>query len=317
MYKIVVPLDGSVLAEGALPCAEELGGRLKAAVDLVGVAISKSDKHRHIFQGYLDNTAETTRRRISDNYIIPMDEVKISSVMLFGRPSDEIIDYSTKKDADLIIMTTHGLSGIERFMLGGSASAVIRESHIPVLIIRTKHGKPDVIPKDVCTKVVIPLDGSKPAEAALEVARKFLGDLSEHYPVEVRLVHVVQPLPHQERMAEFAGRNLYDITDKNIHRLDQQIKDRVKTARDYLCNTGKNLATKGMRVDCAVLTGRPADEIVKYADEIGANTILMSTHGLTSTSLWDLGSVSTQILSIGHAALMLVYPFGKKPERRT
>ncbi|MBW1854722.1 MAG: universal stress protein [Deltaproteobacteria bacterium] len=308
--KIIVPLDGSRIAEGALPCAEEMGGRLAAEIILVGVCHSKLDQMQNMRQSYLNHTAENVARRISETYGIPRNKISVNDVMLFGKPANEIVAYTQKVDADLVIMTTHGYSGVERIALGSVADAVVRKVHKPVLLIRAKHGKPEVSQKEICTKVVIPLDGSKLAEAALPVVETFMGDLASHHKVKAHLLHVLKPLPDQERLAKFEGKNLYNITDEGIHRLAQSVREHENMAHDYLSHVGNKLCMKkGVDTDFDVRTGEPAEEIIKYAEEKGANTIVMSTHGLTGIDRWAMGSVTERILRRGHAAIMLVCPF--------
>ncbi|MCD4822456.1 MAG: universal stress protein [Methanococcoides sp.] len=63
-------------------------------------------------------------------------EVQVKSVLLIGRPAEEIIDYAEKNDIDLIVMGTLGLTGVKRFLIGSVAENVVRHSKVPVLVVR-------------------------------------------------------------------------------------------------------------------------------------------------------------------------------------
>ena len=309
--KIMVPLDGSSLAEEALPCAEELCGRLGAEVILVGVCHSKKDQLQNMRRSYLNRVVEAISRRIMDNYGVSRDKVTVNDAMLFGKPAKEIVNYADKYDIDLIIMTTHGYSGFDRWAIGNVADTVVRETGKPVLLIRVRDDKAAVQQKEICTKSVIPLDGSILAEAALPIAEAFMGGLAKHYQVEAHLLLVMRPLPHQEQLTALKEKkiSLYNITDENLHRLDMLVKDNTEIYQRYLHKASEGLLNQGVDVNCEVRTGEPADEIIKYADEIGASTIIMSTHGASGADRWILGSVSDRVLRKGKTALLLVSPF--------
>jgi nucleotide-binding universal stress UspA family protein len=144
MYqKILVPLDGSELAECALTHVESIAkGCQVVDVVLLGVieplhlpgdyVISEKDKAR----------IESQRRGAAEDYLGRMAEqlsgrgLGVSSEVIAGKVADSIVDYANKHGVDLIIMATHGRSGVSRWTLGSVADRVVHHSGVPVLLVR-------------------------------------------------------------------------------------------------------------------------------------------------------------------------------------
>ena len=169
MYeKILVPLDGSELAELALPYAEELAGRLGSEVNLLAVSRSAETESYHEHLIYIERMVEPTKRGAERYRKKPYEgAIKVESVVLVGHPAEEIVDYADKADIDLIVMATHGRSGIRRWALGSVADKVVRATKRPVALIRAKDARSDVREKGILNKALILLDGSKEGEAVI------------------------------------------------------------------------------------------------------------------------------------------------------
>ena len=163
--KVLVPLDGSEMAEVVLPYVENVGRCYSAEVILLRVVPPPQDvliatvyQPSMVVPGSADDPvplphpvyqeqemaslrAEATRtlagarKRLTEAGLKPRIEV------LFGRPADRIVEYAAKEDVDLIVMSTHGLSGFGRWAFGSVAKRVMRATEIPVLLIRPMGGK--------------------------------------------------------------------------------------------------------------------------------------------------------------------------------
>lgn len=145
MYKqILVPLDGSELAEGAVPHAEELAKALGARVTLlsviepvavysqpgvvgpvVSVSMDMQDEVRNVTE-YLDKIADKLRH----------GGIDVVRVVREGDAASQICDYAHENRADLIVMSTHGRSGIQRLVYGSVAEHVLHNATVPVLLVR-------------------------------------------------------------------------------------------------------------------------------------------------------------------------------------
>ena len=143
---ILVPLDGSELAECVLPHVDAMAKLLKGKekISLVRVvaplrlyesaesALPPEERKRlesdsvHLAKSYLDQVATK----------LNLDEATVETEVLFGRITEQMIDFVEKNGVDLIIIATHGRSGISRWFSGNIADRLIRSSHVPVLVVR-------------------------------------------------------------------------------------------------------------------------------------------------------------------------------------
>jgi len=139
MYKsILVPLDGSTLAENILTEIEALALLLKAKLNLI--LVSKA----HVLPGVdpteaqvrVVNTANEYLEKIQNRLSAKNLEIEIHTP--YGNPADKILEVCRRHDIDLIAMSTHGRSGIGRWLLGSVAEKVVRHSEIPVLLLRSQ-----------------------------------------------------------------------------------------------------------------------------------------------------------------------------------
>jgi len=136
-------------------------------------------------------------------------------------------------------------------------------------------------------KIVVPLDGSKVGEAALPYVEDLVSKLSPEVKVEVILLQVLAP----ESIPTVTGRTP-EATPYTV----QELAKTEEKAMDYLNEIGEALRSKGVAVTVKVAVGDAAEEIVKLAEEIGANLIAMSTHGRSGLSRWAFGSVTDKVL---------------------
>jgi nucleotide-binding universal stress UspA family protein len=142
MYKrVVVPLDGSRLAEGMLRFIVDIAGPLDLEVVLLRVIrILPPQVTETVRAAVLENVEQTTADALE--YLAPLADdlrtrgIRVRTEVRRGEPVDEIVDCAREADADLIAMTTHGRSGLGRLLFGSVAEAVLREAEIPVFLMR-------------------------------------------------------------------------------------------------------------------------------------------------------------------------------------
>ena len=140
--EIVVPLDGSQLAEVALPYAEEIAAKMHCKVIMLAVLQSdEADKYQkhHI---YATKMVKTTKEQIK-KYLpkVGGEAIEVSEVTRIGNPAKGILDYVDKGPLSLIVMATHGRSGVSRWAVGSVTDNVVRStSRQPILLIRAKCG---------------------------------------------------------------------------------------------------------------------------------------------------------------------------------
>jgi len=134
--RILVPLDGSDCAENVLPKVEKLATELKASIVLLRVALT------HTFPGVDPTEAELKVVWEAETYLQKVEGrlkakgFKVDSHVRYGNDAEEILEHADGKDIDLIAMTTHGRSGVKRFLLGSVAEKVLRYSLKPIFLVR-------------------------------------------------------------------------------------------------------------------------------------------------------------------------------------
>jgi len=134
--KAVVPLDGSELAELALPFAQEMAARLGTEVVLLCVSESAEAEEYARHQIYLEQVTAVAQRAASRLLGGIQRPVNIHSAVQVGLAAQEIVDFAARNNADLIIMATHGRTGVTRWALGSVAEKVMRAGTTPVLLVR-------------------------------------------------------------------------------------------------------------------------------------------------------------------------------------
>jgi nucleotide-binding universal stress UspA family protein len=136
-------------------------------------------------------------------------------------------------------------------------------------------------------RILVPLDGSKVGEAALNVVSELVSKFSPEVKVEVTLLQVLTSLSYYVVAGEASVQVRY--TENELNQIQKQVTD-------YLEKAGAELKNKGIEVKLKVAAGNAAEEIIKAAEEINANLIAMSTHGRSGVSRWALGSVAERVV---------------------
>ncbi len=134
--RILVPLDGSKTSEAILPKIEELAPVLKASICLLQVVYVQTilDMDRTEIQEALVREADDYLRRIEER--VKAKGLKVESYVRYDDNAEEILAHSDKKDIDLIMMSTHGRSGVKRWLLGSIAEKILRHATKPIFLIR-------------------------------------------------------------------------------------------------------------------------------------------------------------------------------------
>jgi nucleotide-binding universal stress UspA family protein len=292
--KILVPLDSSELAEEALPYAEELAARLASEVTLLYVGKSTEDSQRQMLKDYLKKAVETTRNGIEQNLNKQATTgIKVESVVLIGNPAEQIVDYTNEKDIGLIVMATHGRSGITRWALGSVTDKVMQATKKPMVLIRAKATRPDVRAKGMLKKILVCLDGSTESETVLP----YIEELGSKLKAEIVLLQVVPWAYHIYATEEGAS---------HISYTDEEMEPLKASANNYLGKMGKLIENKKITVSCELRIGNEAEEIIKLTSEVNANMVAMSTHGRSGVGRWIFGSIADKIIRQGTIPILLV-----------
>jgi nucleotide-binding universal stress UspA family protein len=296
MFKhLLVPLDGSHLAETALPAAAFLSQKLKASVTLIHVIERNAPPAVHS-ERHLTNPAEAQAylEQVVRRHFPPAGPVErhvhTTEVSDVAR---SLVQHSAELAPDLIVMCTHGRSGPRDWLFGTIAQQVIALGTTPVLLIRpTQTGD---APPFACRMILVPLDGDPAHEEGLPVA----GDLARACAGALHLVMVIPTLGTLSG-EEAATGLLMPLATKALLELEQQ------NAEDYLRRHTASMLSAGFEVTTGVLRGDPAGNLLSTAERVGADLIVLGTHRKTGLEAFWSGSVAPRLSDRSHAPLLLV-----------
>jgi nucleotide-binding universal stress UspA family protein len=291
---VLVPLDGSQLAEMALQPAVTITGQNGGQLTLLNVPV-RQQVILPSSAGYgppvYDQTIENALER-EEAYLARIREAHVDSMVSIDAKVEEgdvagvIIDTATTGSVDLIIMTTHGYSGFTRWMLGSVTERVLRESPCPVLVIRRA---------GPLKKAMITLDGSRLAERALKPGVE-IGRLLD---CETTLLRVDQ----QEKLSSVEMGFLEVASSELCQELSQDDADRVSY---YLECVANKFESEKWPLHKAVVKGKPAERILEFIDEQQIDLVSIATHGYTGLKRWTYGGVTEKILRKAECAMLVV-----------
>ncbi len=307
MYKrMLVPLDGSELAEVVFTYAKELAGRLDIEVILFNVCTPEEGEFVPMHRAYIERATEIVKRQSREvqkrTSIQPGGKpIEARGELVVGYPAEEILRYADENAIDLILMATHGRSGIKRWTMGSVADKVLRASKIPIWLVRA--GLPEEVPYDKWPRrtILVLLDGSELAESVLPHVEALVKQRGIE-PLEVVLLRVCEPPPTPSYYApELSGVPL----NWGEH-VQQEVARGKQVAKEYLAGIENRFKKSNINVQSEVVVGKAADEIVGYAKKNPFNLIVMATHGRSGLSRWVYGSVAENVLQEVSSPVILV-----------
>ena len=296
--RILVPLDGSRLAEQALSCAMTLGRGLPAELVLFRAVSIPSDVQEALDKAGLkpDPLVEKLKTEASEyleamSHLLSKTGLSFSHVVQRGFAADAILDYVEQMDIQLIVMASHGYTGIKRWRHGSVAERVLQKTSVAVLLVRAKEGISKGLPEaGPCRRILVPLDGSKVAEQVLPAVTPIARALR----CEMTLFQV----PIIYASGSLIG-DWYMPWQGSFETADQD-------SRDYLERLASDLREQGIEASAATWVGGVAESIIDYAEINDVDLIAMCTHGRTGIARWTLGSVADRVLRAGDKPLLLV-----------
>lgn len=306
MQSIVVPLDGSALAWQAVPVAARIARASGCTLHLVRVVVLPLDAvwlganpaqrfasiEHEAFAEATSYLEQLTRSK-------ELQGLRVTTHVLRNNPAAEILAVAQQQHATLIVLCSHGETGLKRWILGSVALKVARQSSVPVLILR-----PEAVGTTASltspahpVRVLVPLDGSLIAEEALEPAITLTQSLSAPAP---GALHLTSVLP------------FYQAEDHMLL---------VKTVQNYLASVERRLqqcmGKEGLLLTSSLLlhvdvafalielaeTGKGAEYIPNFT---GCDVIAMASHGWGSVQRWMLGSITERVLTATKLPLLIV-----------
>ncbi len=268
MNKILVPLDGSGLAELALPTAMSVAQKTGAQICLVTIASGKpGDLANSDSELYLEEISSSVKQAGFESCF------HVGT----GAAAQSIVRIIEGEKSDLVVMTTRGRSGITRGLLGSITDEVISASPAPVYVVRSDNAPLTMDEVSMNAGVVVPLDGSELAETALDQAIM----LSQSSLSPLYLIRVID-------------------RDANAEERD--------VAGSYLERLSERLAQSKILAIPELMTGEPGDSIVEAMNKRRGSVVVMTTRGAGGLTRWMRGSVADWLIQHAPGPIIVVSP---------
>ncbi|AKH97488.1 universal stress protein [Halanaeroarchaeum sulfurireducens] len=286
--EILVPTDGSENAQRALDHATLLARAFDATVHGLYVI---NFTYAADFEGGIDSESvhgalEREGRNALDDVETGCEDAGVdwTTEILEGRTSVRISNYAMTNDIDLIVMGTHGRSGISRLLLGSVTEAVIRQCELPVLTVPT-----DAPPLETAYEdVLVATDGSDDAAFAIETAI----DLASAVEATIHGISVVDTGLTRNQMIDL-------LLEEEAERAIESLEGAVTEA--------------GLEVTTEILEGEPHEAIRDYATQHGVDLVVVGSHGKGAIERTFLGSVSERTIRTADRPILVTrHPSGEK-----
>jgi nucleotide-binding universal stress UspA family protein len=292
---VLIPLDGSTLAECVLPHGIAIAQTFNAHIVLLRILEERSftDTPRSVdplnwhirkseARAYLDSVAMR----------VEQSGLPVQSVILEGRAADQIVAYADSNDIDLIMLSSHGQSGLSDWSVSSIAEKVTRRANTSLMLVRAN--QPDQPADTRYRRLLVPLDGSRRAEYTLPIATA----LARNYRSELLLAHVVT----KPEMARRTPPGEEDI--ELVNRLLERNRD--EGAR-YLDELQARLRSDTFDIRTRLLVGEYlTDALHDLVAQESADLVIMSAHGFSGEPRWHHGRVVSSFIDYGTTPLLII-----------
>jgi nucleotide-binding universal stress UspA family protein len=229
-----------------------------------------------------------------------LGEVNIISQIeiIEGKPAQQIIEYAQKHDVQLIVMSSHGSSGVSEWNINSTVQKVLFRAQMPVMIIRAYQETPEALQGLTYQNLLLPLDGSTRAECTLPLAES----IAEAQNSKVFLVNIVEE-PHLPSQTPLDGEEqavidrLVEISKKESDNYLQQLKEHVNIDRIETI------------VDCS---HKPTSTLHEIVNRENIDLVLMSAHGFSGDNHWPYGKFSLNFIAFGTTPLIIIQDLSKE-----
>lgn len=313
MFKrILVPLDGSDLSRQALPVAAQIARTTGGSIILFGVATTPIEYSPYpALQGvYAEETIQDDVEHVKMYLQVAADlpvlaGLTVETHAVFEAIAPAIIAATQEYKADIVVLCSHGYGGAKRWLLGSVAQRVARHCPVPVLVLRADSAN---LSSDHLLRVLVPVDGSKLAEAALEPALQLMTNMSGAAQGELHLLRIINVPTTSGRFRSQA----YIDFEADIR---AQEKQEAQAYLATLINRLQQIAPANAQITSSMVVDSDiAAAIIHMAEQHEGierehyDAIAMATHGRGGIQRWALGSITERVLGATHLPLLIVRP---------
>jgi nucleotide-binding universal stress UspA family protein len=291
--RILLPLDGSELAETAIPYVRDLAGQLEAEVHLLHACPPEHKEYLRMHQLYLKNVADNLKQRIKKDWQ-PSRETKIQVDVIIDEPVKAIFDYVKQKSISMVALTSHGTTGLRAWAMGSVADKVVRGVGVPTLLVRIKEDR--IIPdkKGLIQKILLPLDTSN----ASRISVPYAIELAKKLKASITLFSMTQSIYVQNFVG--TGASFGATFDSIDVAANKYTKEYLQGVADEIQKAGIDVSQVSyMKMDAAY-------EILEMERKIQPDLVVMATRGRSNIARWALGSVAEKVLREGDRPILMV-----------
>lgn len=292
---ILLPLDGSSLAELVLPHAVALSEAFNSKLTLLRVVYKDNDEEQN---NIVNPMAWQIKKSEAEAYLKSVHnhlaEVNVDSEIkiMEGKPAQQIIDFAQNEGVELIIMSSHGSSGVSAWNINSNVQKVLLRAFVPVMIIRAYQEQAGSLTGLKYQRLFLPLDGSKRAECILPMAKSICSAQDS----KVFLTHIIEEprLPRQTPVSD------------EVKNIIEQLKDlNFKEAKTYLAQLKEQFEPD--RVETIIESSeKPSITMHNIIDREQIDLVMLSAHGYSGESRWPYGNIALSFIVYGTTPLIIM-----------
>lgn len=288
--KMLVPLDGSDLAEGILPHVVTVATLFHAQVTLLRVIDAPARTEMNVVNWRMRQAEAEAYLQQQTGYLDAAG-LTVDSHLLQGPTAERIVEFAVQEGADLTILSSHGQGGTSTWNVSNIAQKVLQRGLTSILLVHAAQKKRGLENKVSYHRTLVPLDGSRRAECVLPVARVF----AQQEQAQILLAHVTS--------RPFVFRRLPPTAAENAS-TEWLINHNYAGAAAYLQELAERIAG---HVEIALPIGDSvALALHRLVAEEAIDLALFSAHGHSAQSQWVYGSVVSNFIANGSVPLLIV-----------
>jgi nucleotide-binding universal stress UspA family protein len=290
---ILVPLDGSELAECVLPHVMALAPVTAARVTLI--QILERSHARNGTAAPIDPLGWHMQKQESQSYLDRiagrLQQLQVEQAILEGNPAEAIIEFARSNAVDLIVLSTHGRTGLSEWNVSSVVQKILLRSYRSILLVRAYTSSPADVRYN---RLFLTIDGSARAEYILP----FAISLAQSHGSSVILGTVVQKPQTMQRfpLSEADSAWIHEFTERNQNE-----------ASRYLEQLATQLSLKGLSADANIAVSENAlGAVYDMVEESNADLVMIAAHGYSGDRRWPYGSIAANLIAYGRTPLMIM-----------
>jgi nucleotide-binding universal stress UspA family protein len=292
---ILLPLDGSILAERVLPHAVSLTEAFGSKLTLLRVVFQNEDVNS---LGIVNPMDWQMRKTEAESYLQSVQQrlqdigVECEAHIIEGKPAHQIIEYAKHNDVQLIVLSSHGSSGVSEWNINSTVQKVLFRALIPIMIVRAYQEPFEELKGLKYDNLMIPLDGSKRAECILPLAESICDVQSS----KLFLTHIVEEpnLPCQTPLDDEDSALIESVNQLNY-----------QESQNYLFQIKEQLTHDNVEI-IIERSKKPTAALHNIIERENIDLVLLSAHGFSGDNRWPYGKITLNFIVFGTTPLIII-----------